>query len=63
MLRVVDPRSKAVYVLVPADDYAAVQELLEEERQRRAIGTVALHNAERRMARLGRKTWPETSSI
>lgn len=47
--RVVDRQTGATYVLVPAEDYEMVREILEDERQRKAISTVALHNAERRM--------------
>jgi hypothetical protein len=47
--RIVDPRTNAVYVLVPEADYENVRELLEEDRQRRAIHEVALRNAAGRM--------------
>ena len=43
--RVIDPRTRTAYVLVPAGDYEAVQELLEDERRQRAIRAVALRNA------------------
>ena len=47
--QVVDPRTSAVYVLIPASDYETFRELLEDERQQRAIRAVALRNAARRM--------------
>jgi len=47
--RVVDPRTKAQYVLIPAEDYEAVREALEEERRQKAIRRVALRNAVGRM--------------
>lgn len=42
---VVDPRTSAAYVLIPADEYEAVREVLLEERRQKAIRTVALRNA------------------
>jgi len=47
--RVVDPRTRAAYVLIPAGDYEAVREVLDEERQQRVIRRVALRNAIGRM--------------
>jgi hypothetical protein len=47
--RVIDPRTSAVYVLIPASDYETFRELLEDERQQRAIRAVAFRNAARRM--------------
>jgi hypothetical protein len=47
--QVVDPRTSAVYVLIPASDYETLREFLEDERQQRAIRAVALRNAARRM--------------
>jgi PHD/YefM family antitoxin component YafN of YafNO toxin-antitoxin module len=43
--QVVDPRTSAAYVLIPADEYETVREALAEERRQRAIRTVALRNA------------------
>jgi hypothetical protein len=48
-LTVVDPRTNAAYVLIPAGDYEAVREVLEDDRQQRAIRRVALKNAIGRM--------------
>ena len=42
---VIDPRTRTAYVLVPAAEYEAVRELLEDERRQRAIRAVALRNA------------------
>lgn len=47
--RIIDRQTGATYVLVPAEDYERVREILEDDRQRKAISTVALQNAERRM--------------
>jgi hypothetical protein len=47
--QVVDPRTSAVYVLIPASDYETFRELLDDERQQRAIRAVALRNAARRV--------------
>ena len=47
--RVIDPRTNASYYLVPAPDYEAVRELLEEERRQKAIRAVGLRNAVGRM--------------
>lgn len=48
--RVIDPRSNVAYYLVPAPDYEAVRDLLEEERRQKAIRAVGLRNAVGRMA-------------
>jgi hypothetical protein len=47
--QVIDPRTRAAYVLVPAREYEAVREILEDERQQRAIRRVARRNAIGRM--------------
>ncbi len=47
--RVVDPRTRTAYVLVPENEYDAMRELLEEERREEALHAVALHNAARRL--------------
>lgn len=43
--QVVDPRTNAEYVLVPAREYETVREIIEDERQQKAIRAVALQNA------------------
>ncbi len=43
--QVVDPRTSAAYVLIPAVDYETVREILRDERQQKAIRTAALRNA------------------
>jgi hypothetical protein len=48
-LRVIDPRSNASYVLVPEAEYAAIREILEDERRRQEIHATALRNAAGRM--------------
>ena len=40
--RVIDPRSNAAYYLVPAGDYEAVRELVEEERRQKQVEYFAL---------------------
>jgi PHD/YefM family antitoxin component YafN of YafNO toxin-antitoxin module len=43
--RVVDPRTRTSYVLVPEEEYEAMRELLEDDRREQAIHAVALRNA------------------
>jgi hypothetical protein len=47
--QVVDPRTNAAYVLLSLTEYEAVREIVEDERQQRAIRAVALRNAGRRV--------------
>ena len=47
--RVIDPGTNTAYVLVREADYAAIQELLEEEERQQEIHAVALRNAAGRM--------------
>lgn len=47
--RVVDPRNKALYVLVSEADYETVRDVLQDEQQQRAMRAVALRNAIGRM--------------
>ena len=47
--RVVNPRTHAAYVLVPEDEYAAMRELVEDERREQAIHAMALRNAANRL--------------
>jgi hypothetical protein len=47
--RVVDPRTHAAYVLVPEHEYAAMRELLEDERREQLIHAVAPRNAAGRL--------------
>jgi hypothetical protein len=47
--RIIDPRTNAAYVLVRADEYENIRELLEEEQRQKAIHSVALRNALGRM--------------
>lgn len=47
--QVVDPRTKAEYVLIPAAEYESVRDLIEDERQQKAIRRVALKNAAGRL--------------
>jgi len=46
--RVVDPRTRAAYVLVPENEYDAMR-VLEEERREEALHAVALRNAAHRL--------------
>jgi hypothetical protein len=47
--RLVDPRTNATYVLLPVDVYESVREILEDDKQQRAIRSVGLRNAVGRM--------------
>ena len=47
--RVVNPRTRAAYVLVPEDEYAEMRELLEDERREQAVHAMALRNAADRL--------------
>lgn len=47
--RVVDPRTRTAYVLVPENEYQAMRELLEDERREEALHAVALQNAAHRL--------------
>lgn len=47
--RVVDPQTNNIYVLVPLADYETVREILEDERQQRALHEMGLRNALGRM--------------
>lgn len=47
--RVIDPRTNATYVLLPAEEYESVRELIENDRQQRAIRAIGLRNAVGRM--------------
>ena len=48
-LRVIDPRTRATYVLIPETYYEGVHEALEDDRRQRAIHAVGLRNATGRM--------------
>ncbi len=48
--QVVDPRTNAAYVLISLTEYEAVREIVEGERRQKAIRSVGLRNAGRRMA-------------
>ena len=43
--RLVDPRSRTTYVLIPEMDYASIHEVLEEDRRQREIRAVGRRNA------------------
>jgi hypothetical protein len=45
LLRVTDPRTSAAYVLMPADRYESVRDLLDDERLQRSVNRVARLNA------------------
>ena len=47
--QVVDPRTNSSYVLVPADEYETIREIIEDERRQEAIRAVALKSLARRM--------------
>lgn len=48
-LKVIDPRTSASYVLVPAQDYAMIREVLHDEQRQQSISRMALKNAAGRM--------------
>jgi hypothetical protein len=41
----VDPRTNAAYLLIPAAEYEAMREILDDDRRQQAIRAVALRNA------------------
>ena len=43
--RLIDPRSRTTYVLIPEVDYASMREVLEEDRRQREIRAVGRRNA------------------
>lgn len=47
--RVVDPRTRIAYVLVPESEYDEMRELLEDELREQAIHAAALRNAAGRL--------------
>lgn len=47
--RLVDPRTNATYVLLSIDKYEDLRDILEDERRREAIHSIALRNAVGRM--------------
>jgi hypothetical protein len=47
--RVVDPRTRTTYVLVPENEYEMMRELLEDERREQTIHAMALRNAADRL--------------
>jgi hypothetical protein len=47
--RVIDPRTRECYVLVPEVEYEEIREAIEEDRRQRAIRAAGLRNAIGRM--------------
>ena len=47
--RVVDPRTRLSYVLVPEAEYEAMRELLEDDQREQSIHAVVLRNAASRL--------------
>ncbi|HBI44978.1 MAG TPA: hypothetical protein DDY78_19300 [Planctomycetales bacterium] len=47
--RLVDPRTNAAYVLLPVELYESIREILEDDKQQKAIRSVGLRNAVGRM--------------
>jgi Fe2+ or Zn2+ uptake regulation protein len=45
LLRVTDPRTSIAYVLMPAEQYQSIRDVLEDERLQRSIRRVAACNA------------------
>ncbi len=50
LVSVIDPRTNALWYLISASDYQALQTLLEDERQQKAIRAVGLRNAAKRLS-------------
>ncbi|MFM7317536.1 MAG: hypothetical protein ACKO85_00890 [Isosphaeraceae bacterium] len=48
-LKVIDPRTSASYVLVPAQEYAIICDVLDDEHKQQSIHRLALKNAVGRM--------------
>ena len=47
--RLVDPRTRTAYILVPENEYEAMREFVEDQRREHAIHAVALRNAAARL--------------
>ena len=45
LLCLTDPRTSAAYVLMPADQYESVRDVLEDERLQNTVRRVAMRNA------------------
>jgi hypothetical protein len=45
LLRLTDPRTSVAYVLMPADRYEGIREVLEDERLQQSVRRIAAHNA------------------
>jgi hypothetical protein len=45
LLRVTDPRTNVAYILLPADQYEGIRDVLEDERLQQSIRRVAARNA------------------
>lgn len=48
--QVIDPRTNAEYVLIPASEYGTVREIVEDERRQSGIREFAFRTAARRLA-------------
>lgn len=46
-MRLVDPRTRNEYVLIPSLLFDEIQELLQEEQERKAIASIGLQSAQR----------------
>lgn len=44
-IRVIDPRNSAAYVLLPAQDYESIREVIEDNKLQRAVRNAAIRNA------------------
>ena len=45
LLHLTDPRTSAAYILMPADQYENIRDVLEDERLQKAVRRVSLRNA------------------
>ncbi|MBU4272432.1 MAG: hypothetical protein KKE86_13505 [Planctomycetes bacterium] len=45
LIHVTDPRTRASYLLIPAEQYEGIREALEEERVQKVVHSVGMKNA------------------
>jgi hypothetical protein len=48
LLQLTDPRTSIAYILMPADQYESIRDVLEDEKVQRSIRCVAMRNASAR---------------
>jgi hypothetical protein len=65
LLYVTDPRTSAAYLLIPADQYENIREVLEDRRVQQAVRSTAVRNAVSRSdedpwSDPAKSTWPNS---